>query len=65
MWVFEIDLISVWGIEFDLISLSGWELTSFFCGGRKIIGFRVWIEIHLVVSGRRNGLDFRLGIELT
>ena len=39
----------------DLISVSGSELTSFLCGGRKIVGFSVWIEVKLVfVSEHRN-----------
>ena len=66
MWVVENDLISVWGIELVLISASGSEVTWFLCGGRKTHGFSVWIEMNLVfVSRHRNGLEFRLGIELT
>ena len=54
MLVVEIDLISVWRIELDLISVSGSKLTWFLCRGRKILGFSVWIEIHLIfVSGHR------------
>ena len=62
----EIDLIAVWGIELDLISVSGSELTWFLCGGRKILGFSVWMKIKLVfVWGHRKAPDFRVGIELT
>ena len=55
MWVVEIDRISVWGIELDLISVPGSELTWFLCGDRKMLGFHVWIEVHLFfMSGHRN-----------
>ena len=55
MRVVEIDLISVWGIEVNLISVSGSELTWFLCGGRKSLGFNVWIELKLAfLSGHRN-----------
>ena len=37
-----------------------------FLWGSKNIGFGGWIEVMLVfVPGRRSGLDFRVGIELT
>ena len=53
MWVVEINLNSVWGIGLDLIPESGSALTWFFCGGRNILGFSVWIEIHLVFVSER------------
>ena len=46
VWVVAMDLISAWGIEIELISLQGSELTWFLCGGRKGLGFDVWIEIY-------------------
>ena len=52
-------------IEIGLTSVKGSELTWFLRGGRKILGFSVWIEINLVFVWRhRNWLDVRMGIEL-
>ena len=51
MWVVEIDLISVSGIDLGLISVYGSKLPCFLCGGRKVLGFSVWIEINLVCVG--------------
>ena len=52
------------GIEIDLFFVRGSELPWFLCGGRKLLGFSVWIEFDLVYVGDRTGLDFRLGIEI-
>ena len=55
MWVVENDLISVWCIGIDLV----------FVQRSKIICFSVRIEINRVfVSGDRNRLDIRVGIEI-
>ena len=47
VWVVDIDLISVWGVELDLISVWWSELICFMSGGRKRLGFSVWIESDL------------------
>ena len=57
----EIDLISLWGIKIDLISVHGSELTWFLRGGRKILGFSVWIEINLVLCRSTKIDHFRVG----
>ena len=55
----------MWAFEIDLVSVYGSELTWFLCGGRKMLGFSVWNETSsVVVSGHRNRLAFRVGIEL-
>ena len=51
------------GRSIDLISVNGSELTCFLCGGRKLLGFNVWIEI-VFVSGHINLFDFRVGIKI-
>ena len=48
VWAVDIDLISVWGIEHDFDSVQGSELICFVSGGRKWIGFSIWIEINLI-----------------
>ena len=40
-------------------------MTWFFRGGRKSLVFCVWIEINSIfVSGHRNRLDIKVGIEI-
>ena len=39
------------GIEIDLFFVRGSELPWFLCGGRKLLGFSVWIEFDLVYVG--------------
>ena len=51
-------------IELDLVFLRGSELTWFLGGGRKWLGFRIWIEIDLLYVGGRTLLDFRTGIKI-
>ena len=62
----EIDLVFVWVVEIDSISVQGSELNLFLLCCRKWLVFSVWIEINSVffVSGHRNRLDIRVGIEI-
>ena len=52
------------GIEIDLFFVRGSELTCFLCGGRRLLGFSVWIEIGLVYVGGTVSLDFSLWVEI-
>ena len=62
--VVEVGLISVWGIELDQIFSVGIGVVLFLCGGRKWLGFSMWIEINFIlVSRHQNYLAFRVGIE--
>ena len=55
VWVIENDFTSVWRIGIDLI----------LCSGRKLLVFRVRIEISwVIVSGHRNRHDIRVGIQI-
>ena len=50
------------GIEIDLFFVRGSELPWFLCGGRKLLGFSVWIEFDLVYVGDRTWVNFSLAI---
>ena len=52
------------GIEIDLFFVRGSELPWFLCGGRKLLGFSVWMEFDLVYVGDRNRFGLSVPIEM-
>ena len=48
VWVVDVGLISVYGIEHDFNSVYGSEFGWCMSGGRKLIGFSIWIEMNLI-----------------